>query len=69
MGESRAVSKTRRRRPPSRQPGRPQLGRSQERLAPEFLASRKAARERPAELGRGGNGGGYRGSVTQASTQ
>lgn len=54
MIESRAVSKTGGGGRPPGSPGRPHLGRSQERLAPEFLASQKAAGETPVEIARGG---------------
>lgn len=53
-GESRAVSKIWRSRLSSGQPGRTHSGGSLERLAPEFPASRKAARETPIGLSRAG---------------
>lgn len=53
-GESRSVSKIWRRRLSSGQPGRTHSGGSLERLAPEFPASRKAARETPIGLARAG---------------
>lgn len=53
-GESRSVSKIWRRRLSSGQPGRTHSGGSLERLAPEFPASRKAARGNANRISSGG---------------